>query len=186
MRKTLAMLAANGFGMMQESRVHNADYTRHGELCKSVVLREIVADVLIDDHPGYLTEGCPVRLHLCPDLHKPHDAPGWEKGRIRGAVLYRDPAQVCSLQPSMADLFSGGILQALLREFVANDNYRFDWMRHSVNGLKSLFFRGIRLFLGGIGRRVGDNNPLVIDEAFLHLIYETSYKPPLAKSPRCH
>jgi hypothetical protein len=35
--------------------------------------------VLIDDHPGYLTEGCPVRLHLCPDPHKPYDAPSWKK-----------------------------------------------------------------------------------------------------------
>jgi hypothetical protein len=78
-KKTLAMLETNGFGMIPESRVHNADYSTHGELCKSVVLRQIGADMLIDDHPGYLTEGCPVRLHLCPDPHKPYDDPNWKK-----------------------------------------------------------------------------------------------------------
>jgi len=78
-QKTLALLAANGFGMIPHSRVHHADYARHGELCKSVILREIGADVLIDDHPGYLTEGCPVRLHLLPDPHKPYTAPDWKK-----------------------------------------------------------------------------------------------------------
>ena len=25
------------------------------------------------------TEGCPVRLHMCPDPHKPYDAPGRKK-----------------------------------------------------------------------------------------------------------
>lgn len=77
--KALAMLAANGFGMIPAARVHNADYAKHGELCKAVVLRKIGADVLVDDHPGYLTEGCPVRLHLCPDPHAPYDAPDWKK-----------------------------------------------------------------------------------------------------------
>lgn len=82
--KTLDMLARNGFDIIPEKNVINSDYNTYGELCKAVVLRENNIDIHIDDFPGYLTEGCPVRLQTCPDPYKAYYADSWKTDGSEG------------------------------------------------------------------------------------------------------
>lgn len=75
--KTLAILAKNGFDIIPPENIHNSDYSEHGELCKAIILEKYQIDIHIDDLPGYLTEGCPVRLQLFPDPHLPYYCDSW-------------------------------------------------------------------------------------------------------------
>ena len=63
-------------------RVHVADYGRHGDACKAVLLRDLQIDVFIDDHPGYLVwpwpTPAPLRLRVEPDPYRPYWHPGWK------------------------------------------------------------------------------------------------------------
>jgi hypothetical protein len=73
----MRLLADNDVSIPPE-RVHLADYNTWGEGCKAEVMREISADILIDDHLGYLVaDGCPVRLFVVPDPDRPYHAPNW-------------------------------------------------------------------------------------------------------------
>ena len=74
-RRDLAvdLVRRNGYDVPPE-RIHCADVERHGYGCKAVVLEAIGADVHVDDFPGYLDGGCPVRLLVMPDAHRPHYA----------------------------------------------------------------------------------------------------------------
>lgn len=94
--KTLDMLARNGFDIIPEKNVFNSDYNTHGELCKAVVLRENNIDILIDDFPGYLTEGCPVRLQICPDPYKSYYADSWKTDGSEGNFGRRTVAKPVS------------------------------------------------------------------------------------------
>lgn len=83
-------ISTNGFGFIKRANVYCADYEAHGELCKAVLLKELGVSLYIDDHPGYLTENCPVRLLLLPDPNLPYYADEWQThnqeekfGRIR-------------------------------------------------------------------------------------------------------
>lgn len=76
--QTLKMLAMNGIDFIPENRIHNSDYTTHGELCKSVILKELEIDIIIDDHIGYVaSEGCPVRLLVMPDPIRDYYSEDW-------------------------------------------------------------------------------------------------------------
>jgi hypothetical protein len=72
----------------READVHVADYARHGEACKAILVRDLGIDVLIDDHGGYLAwpwaTPAPVRLLVTPDPRRPYYAPGWETGGAEG------------------------------------------------------------------------------------------------------
>jgi hypothetical protein len=85
----LDMLGRNGVvPPVREADVHVADYARHGEACKAILVRDLGIDVLIDDHGGYLAwpwaTPAPVRLLVTPDPRRPYYAPGWETGGAEG------------------------------------------------------------------------------------------------------
>lgn len=65
-----------------DSQIHLADYDRHGEACKAIVMRDLGIDVLVDDHGGYLVwpwpEPAPLRLLVTPDPRRPYTAPTWK------------------------------------------------------------------------------------------------------------
>jgi hypothetical protein len=82
--KTLNTLAMNGFDCIPPERVHNANYAEHGELCKAVLLKRLGIDVHLDDFPGYLAEGCPVRLQVLPDPREPYYHDEWKTDGSEG------------------------------------------------------------------------------------------------------
>ena len=51
-----------------------ADFERHGERCKSVLIKEYGNDLLVDDHPGYCADSGCVSLFVWPDPHKPYES----------------------------------------------------------------------------------------------------------------
>src|SRR5438552_1728563 len=65
--KLLTVLRDNGFDFINPSCVHSADFAKHGERCKAVLCEELGIDLLIDDHPGYVTDGKHVRLLVMPN-----------------------------------------------------------------------------------------------------------------------
>ena len=89
--KTVAMLQENLFGFIPESNVHNADYNKYGELCKAVLLRKLKIDMFFDDFPGYLTEGCKVRLQVLPDPQRPYYHRTWKTDGSEGDFGRRIP-----------------------------------------------------------------------------------------------
>lgn len=92
--ESLAMLRMNGF-KIPAKRLHNADFETYGEACKAVLLVELGIDVMVDDFPAYVAEGCPLRLLALPAIHQPYYAPTWKtpksvgdfgrKGRVEAA-----------------------------------------------------------------------------------------------------
>lgn len=91
----LKQLSDNGFGMIPPINVYCADYDRHGEFCKAILLRDLGIDVFVDDFFGYVQWDsqlgpAPVRLLMAPDGFKPYWADDWkceggEFGRRRAA-----------------------------------------------------------------------------------------------------
>lgn len=70
--KILDSLNKNGFGFISSSNIYSANYEKHGEMCKSILLKELGIDLMIDDFPGYLTwdsklGNAPIRLQVMPD-----------------------------------------------------------------------------------------------------------------------
>jgi hypothetical protein len=51
-----------------------ADFQKHGERCKAVLIKEYGIDVLIDDHPGYCAESGCISQFVWPDPHVPYEA----------------------------------------------------------------------------------------------------------------
>lgn len=90
--KIQKMLTDNGFFLPKE-RVLSADYQTHGELCKAVVCREMMIDILVDDFIGYLdTKGSPpVRLLVMPDSGLPYYADQWVTDGSEGNFGRRNP-----------------------------------------------------------------------------------------------
>lgn len=81
--KTLAMLNENGFGFIPEECVLNSDYTKYGDMCKAILLKEHQIDMLIDDFPGYVQWDssfgpAPIRLLSQTDPFKPYWADDWK------------------------------------------------------------------------------------------------------------
>lgn len=78
----LQQLAVNGFGFIEAERVHCADYAKHGEFCKAVLMRDLGISFLVDDFAGYLAWNssfgpAPVRLRVEPDAFRPYWHPSW-------------------------------------------------------------------------------------------------------------
>lgn len=76
-----ASLNANGFDFMPDDKIHSADWTAHGDRCKSEVIRREGIDVLIDDRPDYCAEGDFIGLVLSPRPQKPYYATEWVNPR---------------------------------------------------------------------------------------------------------
>lgn len=62
---------------VRQSWVVSADWSRHGDLCKSEAMEEYEIDILIDDRPDYVASGDFIGLVLSPRPDVPYYAPGW-------------------------------------------------------------------------------------------------------------
>lgn len=81
--KCVAFVHENGFHVPPE-RIHSCDYAAHGELCKAEKMRELGIDMMLDDFPGYLAEGCALRLLVMPDPHRPYFHSSWKTDGSEG------------------------------------------------------------------------------------------------------
>ena len=81
--KITDMLALNGIEL-PAGRVISADYQTHGELCKSVVCKELGIDILIDDFIGYVAEGEHLRLLAMPNPKMPYYSDDWKTDGSEG------------------------------------------------------------------------------------------------------
>lgn len=73
------MLVLNGFDMIPKENIRSADYTTHGDGCKSELLRELEIDLFFDDHLAYLSiPDDTVRCLVLPDPYKPYWADSWK------------------------------------------------------------------------------------------------------------
>lgn len=89
----LEILSSNGFGFIPGGNVRCAEYDLYGEGCKAELLRDLQIDIIMDDHPGYVTAGgCPVRCLVMPDASLPYYSDDWKMpagGGNFGRVSYR-------------------------------------------------------------------------------------------------
>jgi hypothetical protein len=72
----LTMLAQNSV-VIPEDHVLCADWTKHQDLCKSMLMKEYSIEIMIDDRPDYITEGVPIGLAVMPRPHHPYYHPSW-------------------------------------------------------------------------------------------------------------
>lgn len=79
--------------LVKSDAVLCADFHRHGEAAKAVVVREQMIDVLIDDHPGYLVwpwdSMAPLRLAVMPDPRRAYNSNSWISSGEFGRAWYR-------------------------------------------------------------------------------------------------
>jgi len=80
--EVLEMLRENRIEVA-EDHVYCADYAKHGDMCKAVLLKELGIDIFIDDFPAYTswdsTLGpAPIRLVVAPDPYKPYWSDSWK------------------------------------------------------------------------------------------------------------
>ncbi len=91
----LKQLKENGFGFIEEKNVYCADYDKHGELCKAVLLRDLKIDMFFDDFIGYTQwpsefGRAPVRCLIMPDGFRPYWHPSWKcEGPDFGRRVYK-------------------------------------------------------------------------------------------------
>jgi hypothetical protein len=75
--------------------VYCADYEKHGEFCKAVLLRDLRIDVFFDDFAGYVQWDssfgpAPIRLQVMPNGFKPYWSPDWKcSGPEFGRRVYK-------------------------------------------------------------------------------------------------
>jgi hypothetical protein len=81
--KILDMLARNDI-KIDPARVISSNYDEHGELCKTLVCKDLNIDVLIDDFPGYVAVGDHVRLLMMPDPTRDYYADAWQTDGSEG------------------------------------------------------------------------------------------------------
>lgn len=81
--RIIDMLARNGI-LIDPERIISSDYETHGELCKTVVCKDLKIDLLIDDFPGYVAQGDHVRLLVMPDPSRPYFADEWQTDGSEG------------------------------------------------------------------------------------------------------
>jgi hypothetical protein len=55
-----------------------ADFAKHGDLCKAVLMEEHSIDMMIDDRPDYITEGVRIGLCVMPRPRIPYIHPDWK------------------------------------------------------------------------------------------------------------
>jgi hypothetical protein len=88
--KCVAFVRDNGF-LIPPEHIHSCDYGEHGELCKAEKMRELSLDIMLDDFPGYLAEGCALRLLVMPDPNRPYYADDWKTDGSEGNFGRRKP-----------------------------------------------------------------------------------------------
>jgi hypothetical protein len=77
-RDALATCEQNSLlAIIGPERVFSADWSAHGDRCKTEVCKKLGIDVLIDDRPDYCAEGDFIGLVLSPRPHVPYYASGW-------------------------------------------------------------------------------------------------------------
>lgn len=81
--EVVKQLEANGFGFFKVNNIFCADYDKHGELCKAVLLRDLKIDMFFDDFIGYTQwpdsfGKAPIRMLVMPDGFRPYWAPEWK------------------------------------------------------------------------------------------------------------
>lgn len=59
------------------SRVHCADYSKYGENCKAILIKELGIDVHIDDHMGYLMNSPAIGFFVMPRADLPYYSDEW-------------------------------------------------------------------------------------------------------------
>ena len=91
--KITKMLDLNGV-VYSPKRVRSADYSKHGEMCKSALCEEIGIDIMIDDYPGYVAHGEHVRLFVWPHPHEPYYHDDWKTDGSEGLFGRRTKAPV--------------------------------------------------------------------------------------------
>lgn len=81
--EVIKTLLNNGFGRwFGINNVFCADYEKHGNMCKAVLIKELELDMFIDDFDGYLqwdsTLGKqPILLKIMPDAFQPYWSDSW-------------------------------------------------------------------------------------------------------------
>lgn len=81
--KIIDMLYRNNIRIDPE-RIISSDYDKHGELCKTLVCKDLGIDILIDDFPGYVAVGDHVRLLMMPDPTRDYYADAWQTDGSEG------------------------------------------------------------------------------------------------------
>lgn len=93
--EVLKQLDENGFGLIRKENVYCADYDKHGELCKAVLLRDLKIDMFFDDFVGYTMwpsefGPAPIRCLIMPDGFRPYWHEGWKcNGGEFGRRVYK-------------------------------------------------------------------------------------------------
>lgn len=79
----IKQLNDNNIGYFSATNIHCADYAKHGELCKAVLLRDLKIDMFFDDFVGYTMwpsefGPAPIRLLVMPDGFRPYWHKEWK------------------------------------------------------------------------------------------------------------
>jgi hypothetical protein len=88
-------LAGNGFDFIPPESVYQADWATYGEAAKTVLFIQLGVDFFVDDYPGYIAEGCPVRLLLLPDFDFSYAADDW---RSENSQTFCNSTQVAAFR----------------------------------------------------------------------------------------
>lgn len=80
--EVMKMLCDNNVEV-SENRVYCADYAKHGDMCKAVLLKELGIDIFIDDFLAYTSWDsslgpAPIRLLVAPDPFQPYWSDSWK------------------------------------------------------------------------------------------------------------
>lgn len=80
--QVLSILHNNGFDYLKLENIYCADYSKYGEMCKAVLLKDLKIDIFIDDFPGYLNWNYgwgqpPLRLFVWPDASRSYHHKDW-------------------------------------------------------------------------------------------------------------
>lgn len=82
--QSMKMLIDNGFILKNPNNLINSNFSKYGEVCKTINQLEHEIDVHIDDFPGYLAGGADIRLMVMPDVTKPYYHDTWKTDGIEG------------------------------------------------------------------------------------------------------
>lgn len=75
--QAIAMLKENKV-CFNEGRLLCADWAKHGDRCKSILMAEHKIDIMIDDRLDYIMEGCRIGLFVVPRPDVGYYAKGWK------------------------------------------------------------------------------------------------------------
>jgi len=76
-KDALSACRENNINFLPEENIHSADWSAHGDCCKTVVCDKLGIDILLDDRPDYCADGNFIGFVLSPRVRKPYYAPGW-------------------------------------------------------------------------------------------------------------